>query len=102
MINVLAEVNLEKDIKRMLRNYEEDIHEISNEEVLKIKPKKGETLPTYYDVIFKEVFLNNPSVLLKMIKEIFHIKEDINNPLTIAGYESVPLVYNGKTFKSDL
>ena len=102
MINVLAEIDLEKDVKNMLRNYEEDIKEISDEEVLKIKPKKGETLPTYYDVIFKEVFLNNPSVLLKMIKEIFHIKEEINNPLTIVGYESVPLVYNGRTFKSDL
>lgn len=55
-----------------------------------------------YDTIFKAVFRKRQEVLIKMIKDIFDIKEDYNNPLFIAGYESVPLTNNGKTYKSDI
>ena len=55
-----------------------------------------------YDTIFKSVFRKRQEVLIKMIKDIFDIKEDYNNPLFIAGYESVPLTNNGKTYKSDI
>lgn len=55
-----------------------------------------------YDTIFKTVFRKRQEVLIKMIKDIFDIKEDYNNPLFIAGYESVPLTNNGKTYKSDI
>ena len=56
---------------------------------------------TYYTT-FKAVFRKRQEVLIKMIKDIFDIKEDYNNPLYIAGYESVPLTNNGKTYKSDI
>ena len=97
-----TEIKLKEDIERVLEVDERILNSISDEEALSIKPEKGETLPTYYDVIFKAVFIRNQSILLKMIKRMFHIEEDINNPIAIIGYESVPIVYNGKTFKSDL
>ena len=95
-------IDLEEDIKRILNYNEEELNKISNEEVERFKEKKGRTKTLINDIIFKAVFINEPDILLKMIRDIFGINEEINNPITICGYESVPMVYNGKTFKNDL
>lgn len=86
----------------MLATKYTSIDEIPKEEVERVKEKKGKTKSLLSDVIFKAVFLNEPDILVKMIKDIFNINEDINNPLVISGYESVPDSLYGKTFKSDL
>ena len=96
------EINLEKDIEKILKFDEEELNKISKEEVERVKEKKGRTKSLISDVIFKSVFINEPDILIKMIKDIFNINEDINNPIVISGYESVPIVHNGKTFKNDL
>lgn len=95
-------INLEEDIKKVLKFNEEELDKIPDEEVEKIKEKKGRTKTLISDVIFKAVFSNEHDILIKMIKDIFNIKEDINNPIVIVGYESVPVVFNSKTFKNDL
>ena len=57
-----------------------------------------------YDVMFKAVFMREKKILLKMIKDILDIKEDISIETVeiMPGYEVEPLSQNKRTFKTDL
>lgn len=53
--------------------------------------------------MFKAIFDHNRDILIKMIKDIFEIDDsDIDNPLTVVGYETVPITENGKVLRSDI
>ena len=79
---------------------EENTKEITID-TIKEKRKKGEIFPLTYDVIFKSVFIRNPDILVKMLKDIFDIKEE-NKPITMAGFETVSPHKDGKTYRSDM
>lgn len=81
----------------MYINEEELISELRN-----IKSNKNKIIPLSSDVIFKNVFTRCESVLITMIKDIFELDEYDDKPITIIGYESVPLKKNGKTYRADL
>ena len=58
-----------------------------------------------YDVMFKAVFNKEPGILLKMIKDIFHIEEElevVSNPFVFTGLESPPSTKSGKTYRGDM
>ena len=58
-----------------------------------------------YDVIFKAVFEREPSILLKMLKDIFDIKEEIElspDPFIFSGLESPPNTKSGKIYRGDM
>ena len=67
-----------------------------------IKKDKNRIIALSSDVIFKAVFKRCERVLVNMIKDIFELEEDSDKPITIVGYESVPLKKNGKTYRADL
>ena len=52
------------------------------------------------DTLFKKVFFEEGNVLLKMLQDLLHIKEE--RGITIIGYETKPNNIFGKTFKGDL
>lgn len=54
------------------------------------------------DVIFKAVFLREEKVLLRMIKDILNIKDELKDTLTIIGYEVPPYQKDGKTNRGDM
>ena len=72
------------------------------ETVRTIRNDKNKIIPLSSDVIFKAVFTRCESVLITMIKDIFELEESYDNPITIVGYENVPLKKNGKTYRADL
>ena len=78
----------------------QDDKKITVEQIKKIR-KKGEIFPLTYDVIFKSVFIRNKDILVKMLKDIFDIKED-NKPTAIAGFETLSPHKDGKTYRSDM
>ena len=76
----------------------EDIYNVES-----IKEPIGKTKTIINDVIFKAVFENNKDILVKMIKDIFEIEEDVDEePLTIKEYQTVPVTKEGRTFRSDI
>ena len=64
--------------------------------------EKDEIKQLEYDTIFKATFIRRQDVLMKLIKDVFEIKEDTYNPLFIVGYELVPVSKNGKSYRSDI
>ena len=64
--------------------------------------EKDEIKQLEYDTIFKATFIRRQEVLIKMIRDVFEIEDDINNPLFIVGYELVPHSKRGKSYKSDI
>lgn len=55
-----------------------------------------------YDVMFKAVFNKEPGILLKMIKDVFDIEEElevVSNPFVFSGLESPPSTKSGKTIE---
>ena len=64
--------------------------------------EKDEIKQLEYDTIFKATFIRRQEVLIKMIRDVFEIEDDINNPLFIVGYELVPHSRRGKSYKSDI
>ena len=77
--------------------------EKNNDEIEMVREPEGMTKHLIYDVIFKAVFNQNRDILIKMIKDIFEIDDkNILNPLTVVGYETVPITENGKTLRSDI
>ena len=64
--------------------------------------EKDEIRQLEYDTIFKATFIRRQEVLIKMIRDVFEIEDDINNPLFIVGYELVPHSKRGKSYKSDI
>ena len=80
-----------------------DINKEIIDDIERIKEPEGMTKHLIYDVIFKAVFDQNRDILIKMIKDIFEIDDNnILNPLTVVGYETVPITENGKTLRSDI
>ena len=55
-----------------------------------------------HDVIFKEIFLNEKELLLKMIYDITNISETLEYEEIIPGYELEPYMLDGKVNRSDL
>ena len=57
-----------------------------------------------YDTLFKAVFIREQRALLKMIKDILNIQDevDIKDIEVLPGYEVEPLSKEKKTFKTDL
>lgn len=57
-----------------------------------------------YDTLFKAVFIREQRVLLKMIKDILNIQDDVDikDIEVLPGYEVEPLSKEKKTFKTDL
>mgnify|MGYP003292024759 CR=1 FL=1 len=78
------------------------IEEKLKEKIKKVKNDNNRTISLYSDVIFKAVFKKCERILITMIKDIFELEEDVDNPITIVGYESLPINKNGKTYKADL
>ena len=64
--------------------------------------EKDEIKQLEYDTIFKATFIRRQEVLIKLIRDVFEIEDDINNPLFIVGYELVPHSKRGKSYKSDI
>ncbi len=60
--------------------------------------------PLVYDTIFKAVFIEEKEVLLKIVKDILDIKEDVSieRVEVMPGYELEPLSKNNKTYKTDV
>lgn len=73
---------------------------ITKEEI-KERIKNGEILPLTSDTIFKSIFIRNEKVLIKMVSDIFDIKEE-EKPITVAGFETVASKYDGKTYRGDI
>lgn len=73
------------------------------DEIEMVKEPVGMTKYLIYDVIFKAVFNQNRDVLIKMIKDIFEIDDsNVLNPLTVVGYETLPITEKGKILRSDI
>lgn len=70
-------------------------------EQIKLTRKKGDIFPLTYDVIFKSVFIRNQDILIKMLKDIFDIKDE-ERPVTVAGFETLSPHKDGKTYRSDM
>ena len=80
-----------------------DINKENIDDIERVKEPEGMTKHLIYDVIFKAVFNQNRDILIKMIKDIFEIDDnDILNPLTVVGYETLPIVSDGKVLRSDI
>lgn len=72
------------------------------ETIRTLRMDKNKIIPLSSDVIFKAIFTRCENVLITMIKDIFELEESYDNPITIVGYETVPLKKNGKTYRADL
>ena len=80
-----------------------DINKENIDDIERVKEPEGMTKHLIYDVIFKAVFNQNRDILIKMIKDIFEIDDnDILNPLTVVGYETLPITSDGKILRSDI
>ena len=72
-------------------------------EIERVREPEGITKHLIYDVMFKAVFNQNRDILIKMLKDIFEIDDNnVLSPLTVVGYETVPITENGKTLRSDI
>lgn len=88
---------MKKEVKMNIRK------ENIDDEIEMVKELEGMTKHLIYDVMFKAVFNQNRDILIKMIKDIFEIDDsNVLNPLTVVGYETVPITENGKTLRSDI
>ena len=79
--------------------------EITKEQIENAKEPKGKTKLLISDVIFKAVFNREPDILLKMMKDIFDIEEEIEmavDPFVFSGLESNASTKSGKTYRGDM
>ena len=70
-----------------------------------IKNEEGKTKLLISDVIFKAVFTRESDILLKMMNDIFNIKEEIKmakDPFVFSGLESNATTKFGKTYRGDM
>ena len=70
---------------------------------MNIENKKTKLL--IYDVMFKAVFDKEPKVLLKMMMDMFDVKDEIElsqDTFIFSGLESPPNTKNGKTYRDDM
>ncbi len=80
-------------------------YEITKEQIENAKEPKGKTKLLISDVIFKAVFNRERDILLKMMKDTFDIKEEIELAVDLfvfSGLESNASTKSGKTYRSDM
>ena len=93
---------MNKILDEVLKVDKNIIERITDFEVERVKEKRGYTKELIYDTMFKSVFIQNKKVLLQMIKDVFDIEEDLDNPLAIVGFETVPYTIYGKSYRGDI
>ena len=74
-------------------------------EELKKQVDDTHILPLTNDIIFKYVFINNKTVLVKMLKDIFKdemMKIDMDKFDVSSGYETIPSMVDGKLYRGDI
>ena len=74
-------------------------------EELKKQVDDTHILPLTNDIIFKNVFINNKAILVKMLKDIFKdekMKIDMDKFDVVAGYETLPPSIDGKVYRGDI
>ena len=74
-------------------------------EELKKQVDDTHILPLTNDIIFKYVFINNKTVLVKILKDIFkdeNMKIDMDKFEICSGYETIPSMVDGKLYRGDI